>query len=53
MNPKFKYNGKAKNSSKNLKGGDTSNNFSVLNVYLNEKGSSVKILSLNFSKMIL
>ena len=43
MNPIFKYNGKAKYSTKNFKGGDTGNNFSVIYVYLNEKGRSVQI----------
>ena len=43
MNPILKYNGKAKYSTKDLKGGHSCNSFSVLQVYLNEKGWSVKI----------
>ena len=42
MNPKFNYNGKLKCSTKDLKGGYTGNNFSVLGVNLNKKGPSVK-----------
>ena len=40
MKQTFKYNGHTKYS---LKGVYTGNNFSVLNVYLNEKLQSVKI----------
>ena len=38
----FKYNVNAKYSTKDLKGGYNSNNFSLLNVYLDEKGPWVK-----------
>ena len=50
MNPIFKYNGNAKYSTKDLKGGDTRINFSILDVYLGEKGASVKIQLLNIFK---
>ena len=43
MNTIFKYNANAKYSTKDLKGGYNSNNFSLLNIYLDEKGPSVKI----------
>ena len=43
MNTIFKYNANAKYSTKDLKGGYNSNNFSLLDVYLDEKGTSVKI----------
>ena len=43
MNTIFKYNANAKYSTKDLKGGYNSNNFSFLDVYLDEKGTSVKI----------
>ena len=43
MNRIFKYNAKAKYSTKDLKGGYNSNNFSLLDVHLDEKGTSVKI----------
>ena len=43
MNTIFKYNANAKYSTKDLKGGYNSNNFSLLNVYLDEKGPSMKI----------
>ena len=39
----FKYNANAKYSAQDLKGGYNSNNFSLLDVYLDEKGSSLKI----------
>ena len=39
----FKYNANAKYSTKDLKDGYNSNNFSLLNVYLDEKEPSVKI----------
>ena len=39
----IKYNASAKYSTKDLKGGYNSNNFSLLNIYLDEKGPSVKI----------
>ena len=41
MNRIFKAN--AKYSTKDLKGGYNSNNFSLLDVYLDEKGISIKI----------
>ena len=43
MNTIFKYNSNAKYSTKDLKGGYNSNNFSLLDVYLDEKKTSVKI----------
>ena len=43
MNTIFKYNANAKYSTKDLKGGHNSNNFSLLGVYLDEKRLSVKI----------
>ena len=43
MNTIFKYNANAKYSTKDLKGGYNSNNFSLLDVYLDEKGILVKI----------
>ena len=43
MNTIFKYNANAKYSTKYLKGGYNSNNFSLLDVYLDDKGTSVKI----------
>ena len=49
MNTIFKYNASAKYLAKDLKGGYKSNNFSLLDVYLDEKGPSVKIqLSITF-----
>ena len=50
MKPKFKYDGNAKDSTKKLKGGYITDDFWVLDVYLNEKGSSVKIQFLNIFK---
>ena len=50
MNTIFKYNVNAKYSTKDLKGGYNSNNFSLLNVYLDEKGPSVKIQLPNIFK---
>ena len=50
MNTIFKYNANAKYSTKDLKGGYNSNNFSLLDVYLDEKGPSVKIQLLNIFK---
>ena len=47
MNKIFKYNANAKYSSKYLKGEYNSNNFSLLDMYLDEKGPSVKIQTLN------
>ena len=47
----FSYNPNAKYSAKDLKGGYTSSiNFSLLDIYLNEKGSSLKIQLLNIFK---
>ena len=43
MNAIFKYNANAKYSTKDVKGGYDSNNFSLLDVYLGEKKTSVKI----------
>ena len=50
MNSIFKYNANAKYSTKDLKGEYNSNNFSLLDVYLDEKGQSVKIQLPNISK---
>ena len=50
MNAIFKYNFNAKHSSKDLKGGYSINNFSLLDVYLDEKGTSVKIQLPNIVK---
>ena len=47
MNTIFKYNANAKYSTKDLKGGHSNINFSLLDVYLNEKGPFVKIQLLN------
>lgn len=47
LNSIFKYNGNAKHSTKDLKRGYTAKVFRVLNVYLNEKGPTVKIQLLN------
>ena len=46
----FKYNVNAKYSTKDLKGGCNSNNFSLVNIYLDEKGPSVKIQLPNILK---
>ena len=43
MNTIFKYNVSAKYSTKDLKGGYNNHNFSLLNIYPDEKGPSVKI----------
>ena len=43
MKTVFKYNVNAKYSTKDLKGGYNSNNFSLLNVYQDKKEPSVKI----------
>ena len=43
MNTIFQNNANAKYSTKNLKGGYNSNNFSLLDVYLDEKETLVKI----------
>ena len=50
MNTIFKYNANAKYSTKDLKGGYNSNNFSLLNIYLDDKGTSVKIQLPNIFK---
>ena len=50
MNTIFKYNANAKYSTKDLKGGYNSNNFSLLEVYLDEKATSVKIQLSNIFK---
>ena len=43
----FNYNANAKYSTKDLKVGYNNNNFSLLDVYLDEKGTSIKIQLLN------
>ena len=50
MNTLFKHNANAKYSIKDLKGVYNNNNFSLLNVYLDEKGISVKIQLPNIIK---
>ena len=50
MNTIFKCNSNAKYSTKDLKGGYDSNNFLLLDVYLDEKGPSVKIQLPNIFK---
>ena len=50
MNAILKYNANAKYSTKDLKGGYNSNNFSLLDVYLVEKGPSVKMKFSNIFK---
>ena len=50
MNTMFKHNANAKYSTKDLKGGYNSNNFSLLNIYLDEKAPSVKIQQPNIFK---
>ena len=50
MNTIFKYNANAKYSVKDLRGGHDSNNFLLLDVFLNEKGPSVKIQQPNTFK---
>ena len=50
MNTIFKYNVNARYSTKDLKGVYNSNNFSLLDVYLNEKGPTVKIQLPNIFK---
>ena len=50
MNLIFKYNANAKHSTKDLKGGYNSNHFSLLDVYLDEKGLPVKIQLPNIFK---
>ena len=43
----FNYNANAKYSTKDLKVGYNNNNFSLLDVYLDKKGTSIKIQLLN------
>ena len=43
MNTIFKYNANAKYSTKDFKSGYSSNNFSLLDIYVDEKGTSLKI----------
>ena len=50
MNTIFSNNRNAKYLAKDLKGGHNSNNFSLLDIYLDEKGRSVKIQLLNIFK---
>ena len=50
MNTIFKYNANAKYLTKDVKGGYNSNNFSLLNIYLDEKGTSIKIQLPNIFK---
>ena len=50
MNTIFEYNANAKYSTKDIKGGYDNKNFSLLDVYLYEKGTSVKIQLPNIFK---
>ena len=50
MNTIFSYNANAKYSTKDLKGGYNNINFSLLDIYLDEKGPSVKIQLSNIFK---
>ena len=50
MNTIFKYNANAKYLAKDLRGGHNSNNFSLLDVYLDEKGLSLRIQLPNILK---
>ena len=50
MNTIFKYNANAKYSTKDLKSGYSSNNFSLLDKYVDEKETSVKIQLPNIFK---
>ena len=50
MSTIFKYNANAKYLTKNLKGGYNSNNFSFIDVYLDEKETSIKIQLPNIFK---
>ena len=50
MNTMSKFNANAKYSVKDLRGGHNSNNFSLLGVYLDEKGPSMKIQLPNIFK---
>ena len=50
MNTIFKYNANAKYSTNDLKGGHNNINFSLLDIYLDGKGPSVKIQLSNIFK---
>ena len=50
MNTIFKYNANAEDSTRDLRGGHNSNNFSLLDVYLDKKGPSLKIQLPNIFK---
>ena len=50
MNTIFSYNVNAKYSTKDLKGGHNNINFSLLDIYLDEKGPPIKIQLLNIFK---
>ena len=50
MNMIFKYNANAKHSTKDLRGWNNSNYISLLDIYLDEKGPSVKIQLPNIFK---
>ena len=50
MNTIFSYNANAKHSTKDLKGGRNNINFSLLDIYLNEKEPSVKTQLSNIIK---
>ena len=50
MNTILKYNANANHSTKDLRGGHNSNSFSLLDIYLDDEGPSVKIQLLNFLK---
>ena len=50
MNTIFSFNANTKYSTKDLKGGQNNINFSLLDIYLDEKKPSVKILLLNIFK---
>ena len=50
VNTIFRYNANAKYSTKDVKGGYNSNNFSLLDVYLDEKRTSVKVQLPNIFK---
>ena len=50
MNTMFKYNANTKYSNKDSRGGHNSNNFSLLDVFLDDKGPPVKIQLPNIFK---
>ena len=50
MNTIFKYNANRRHSTENLKGGYNRNNFSLLDVYVYEKGLSMKFKLPNIFK---